>query len=108
QADQPEAQAEAERGCERAVEDGNRARRAAEKDRLGQRAMDRHRESGNCLVHHTSAPPPKEKKLRKKLEAAKAMERPNTICTSLRKPPAVSPNARVRPVTVMMMTAMIL
>src|SRR5690606_2624347 len=36
------------------------------------------------------------------------MDRPNTIWISLRKPPPVSPNARVRPVTIMMMTAMIL
>src|SRR3546814_3047428 len=56
-------------------------------------------------VHQTSAPPPKEKKERKKLEAANAIDRPNTIWTSRRKPPEVSPKARLRPVTMMMITA---
>src|SRR5690606_22958592 len=55
-----------------------------------------------------SAPPPNEKNDRKKLDAAKAMDRPNTIWISLRKPPPVSPKAKVRPVTMMMITAMIL
>src|SRR6185437_4039091 len=55
-----------------------------------------------------TTPPPKEKNDRKKLEAAKAIDRPNTIWISLRKPPDVSPNASERPVTMMMMTAMIL
>src|SRR5690606_5605132 len=54
------------------------------------------------------APPPKLKKLKKNELAAKAMDRPNTIWIRRRKPPLVSPNARVRPVTMMMMTAMIL
>ena len=56
----------------------------------------------------TSAPPPKEKKDKKKLDAAKAIDRPNTICTSRRKPPDVSPKARLSPVTMMMITATIL
>ncbi|RKP28171.1 hypothetical protein SYNPS1DRAFT_20478 [Syncephalis pseudoplumigaleata] len=38
-------------------------------------------------------PPPKEKNDRKKLDAAKAIERPNTIWISRRKPPDVSPKA---------------
>src|SRR3546814_2179076 len=59
-------------------------------------------------AHQTSAPPPKEKKDRKKLEAAKAIDKPKTICTSRRKPPDVSPNARLSPVTMMMITATIL
>src|SRR5690606_27991904 len=55
-----------------------------------------------------SAPPPNEKNDRKKLDAANAMDRPNTIWSSLRKPPPVSPQAMVRPVTMVMMTALIL
>src|SRR3546814_7278192 len=59
-------------------------------------------------AHHAiSAPPPKEKKDRKKLDAAKAIDRPKMIWISRRKPPAVSPNASVSPVTIMMMTATI-
>jgi len=41
EADQPEAQAEPERGGQRAVEDGDRTRSAAEQDVLGQRPVDR-------------------------------------------------------------------
>src|SRR3546814_5789601 len=59
-------------------------------------------------AHAISAPPPNEKKLRKKDEAANAMLSPNTIWMSRRNPPAVSPNARVRPVTMMIITATIL
>ncbi|MNJ78183.1 hypothetical protein D3C77_758620 [compost metagenome] len=33
------------------------------------------------------------------------MDRPKTICTSLRKPPEVSPKASVSPVAMMMITA---
>lgn len=58
--------------------------------------------------HQTSAPPPNEKNDRKKLDAAKAIERPKTIWIRRRKPPEVSPNASVRPVVMMMITAMIL
>eukprot|EP01137_Pigoraptor_chileana_P030898 Opistho-2@17990 len=114
QADQPEAQAEAECGRERAVEDGERARRATQEDVLGERPMDRDRKSGHFATvmhsvgHQTSAPPPKEKKDRKKLDAAKAIDRPNTIWIRRRAPPDVSPNARVRPVMMMIITAMIL
>src|SRR3546814_6194125 len=65
--------------------------------------MDRSEETRHLAVaaHQTSAPPPKEKKDRKKLDAAKAIDRPKTICTSRRKPPDVSPKARLRPVTMM-------
>src|SRR5712691_571810 len=72
--------------------------------------MDRHGEACDefDFLHHTSTPPPKEKNDRKKELAANAIERPNTIWISRRKPPEVSPNASVRPVTMMMMTAMIL
>src|ERR1700712_2463883 len=51
-----------------------------------------------------SAPPPKEKNDRKKLDAANAIDRPKTIWTRRRKPPLESPNASVRPVTTMMIT----
>src|SRR6266849_5283090 len=103
----PQPQAETERRCQGAVEDRDRARRAAEQDVFGERAMNGCCKSGN-LLHQTSAPPPKEKNDRKKELAANAIERPNTIWISRRKPPEVSPNASVRPVTMMMITAMIL
>src|SRR6266851_9499013 len=105
---EPQPQAETERRCQGAVEDRDRARRAAEQDVLGERAMNGCCKSENPLLHQTSAPPPKEKNDRKKELAAKAIERPNTIWISRRKPPEVSPNASVRPVTMMMITAMIL
>src|SRR5713226_4883247 len=74
----PQPQAET-KGCgERAVENRDRARRAAEQDVLGKRAMNGCCKSGD-LLHQTSAPPPKEKNDRKKELAAKAIERPNTI-----------------------------
>src|SRR3546814_2135870 len=81
-----------------------------EQDRLGERAVDRREETRNVglLCHQTSAPPPKEKKERKKLDAAKAIDRPKTIWTSRRNPPEVSPKARLRPVTMMLITATIL
>src|SRR5467141_154386 len=104
----PQPQAETKSCGERAVENRDRARRAAEQDVLGKRAMNGCCKSGDPLLHQTSAPPPKEKKERKKELAAKAIERPNTIWISRRKPPEVSPNASVRPVTMMMITAMIL
>src|SRR3546814_3499676 len=94
---------------------GNRqpARCAAQEDRLGKRAMHRDMETRNaggigCAIHQTSAPPPNEKNDRKKELAAKAIDRPNTIWISRRNPPDVSPNARVRTVAMMMITAMIL
>ena len=62
------------------------------------------------VFHHTNSPKTGSATylLAKKLEAAKAMERPNTIWIILRNPPAVSPKAQVRPVTMMTMTATIL
>src|SRR6266853_3381631 len=104
----PQPQAETERRRQGAVEDRDRARRAAEQDVLGKRAMNGCCKSGDPLLHQTSAPPPKEKNDRKKELAANAIERPNTIWISRRNPPDVSPNASVRPVTMMMITAMIL
>src|SRR3546814_8235807 len=104
----------ADRRGERAVDDGDRPRRAAQEDRRAERAMDRRLEAldmrrGWCGgAHAISAPPPNEKKLRKKDEAANAMLSPNTIWMSRRNPPAVSPNARVRTVPMMIITATIL
>src|SRR3546814_15419104 len=66
--------------------------------------MHRHREAGQVLLHQTSAPPPKLKKERKQELAAKATDRPKTIWISRRKPPEVSPKARVRPVLTMIIT----
>src|ERR1700722_9652683 len=109
-ADDPETQAQADRRGERDVDDRDRPRRAAEQDRLGQSAMDRRIEPGDgvCLIHQTRTPPPNWKKVRKKLDAAKAIERPKTIWISRRKPPEVSPKASVRPVMTMMITEMTL
>src|SRR3546814_6098235 len=73
--DQPKTQAETEGGRESAIEDRNRTRRAAEQDMFGQGAVHRHRKTRHlCSMvgrhrHQTSAPPPKEKKERKKLDA---------------------------------------
>jgi hypothetical protein len=111
--DQPEAQAEADAPASvpftMAIERGAPPSRIV----LGQRPVDRDREARHRVAlaarHQTSAPPPNEKNDRKKLElAAKAIDRPNTIWISRRKPPDVSPKASVRPVTMMMITAMIL
>jgi hypothetical protein len=51
--------------------------------------MDRHLETGDMSItgHATRHPPPK----LKKLKAANAIDRPNTIWMSRRKPPTVSP-----------------
>src|SRR5579875_310601 len=108
----PEPEAERDRSRDRAVGDRHGPRCPAHQDWIGERAVDRREEAGDIGIddrgHQTSAPPEKLKKVRKKLDAAKAIERPNTIWISRRKPPDVSPNARVRPVTVMMITEMIL
>src|SRR5262245_16662411 len=109
----PETQPKPDCSRERAIEDGDRARRAGQEDWLGERTVHRRLETRNDLVpcdlrHHTSAPPPKEKNDRKNDDAANAIDSPNTIWMRRRKPPAVSPKASVRPVTMMMMTAMIL
>lgn len=72
----PHPQTEPERRRYRAVDDGQGARRTSQQNRFGQRAMQRNLEA---FDHETSAPPPNEKNERKKLDAANAMERPNTI-----------------------------
>src|SRR4029450_9945152 len=97
----------------RAVGDRDRARSTAKEDRLRQGAVDRRFEPGDRigrkdLAHQTSAPPADGKKDRKNEPAANAIERPNTIWTRRRNPPDVSPKASVSPVTMMMITAMIL
>src|SRR5690606_20008070 len=108
-AGEPQPQAQTQGGGQGAVDDGERARRAGQEDRLHQGPMKGRDEIlGDRVSHQTSAPPPKGKKLRKKELAAKAMEGPKTIWSSRRAPPDVSPKARVRPVTMMIITAMIL
>src|SRR3546814_18109346 len=70
QADQPETEAKAKRGSQRAVEDGERARGAAEQDVLGQRPMNRDGEAWKLAAMsrpvgpQMSATPPTEKKQR--------------------------------------------
>jgi len=80
-ADDPQTKAKADRGSERAVDDCDGARRTAEEDRFGQSAMDWcvETDDGLGLFHQTSAPPPNWKNDRKKLDAAKAIDRPKTI-----------------------------
>src|SRR3546814_18935719 len=86
--DQPEAQAEAERRRERAVEDGDRARRAAEQDMLGERPMARDgvaRHVAGAIDqarHQPSALLPKAQTDRTKLAAAKTTDWPKTIWTN--------------------------
>src|ERR1700744_152718 len=105
---EPEAKADAERGRERAVEDRDRTGRPTHQDRLRESAMDRRLKAWDLRVHQITTPPPNEKNERKKLDAAKAMDSPNTIWTNLRKPPEESPNASDSPVVMMMITAIIL
>src|SRR6516162_1834894 len=107
----PEPEAQRDRRRERAVGDGDGPRRAAEQDRVAERPMHRRIEAGDVvrgLAHPITAPPPKEKKLRKNELAANAIDSPNTIWIRRRKPPEVSPKASDRPVVMMMITAMIL
>src|SRR6516225_948935 len=108
EASDPEAQTYAECRGERAVDDGDGARRTAHQDRFGQCAVNGRDEPRDLRIHQITTPPPNEKNDRKKLEAANAIDRPNTIWISLRNPPDVSPNASDNPVVIMMMTAMIL
>jgi hypothetical protein len=75
-----------ERGSGRTVDNRNGTRRTPEQDRLDERAVYRRLQAFDMLRavgiwadHEMSAPPPKLKKLRKKDEAAKAIERPKTI-----------------------------
>ncbi len=77
----PLQEVEADGGGQRAIENGNRARRATEQDRLGQRAVNGDFKPLNVRKrrHQRSIPPPKEKKERKNELVAKAIGRPNTI-----------------------------
>src|SRR5882757_3886701 len=104
----PQPQSKSKGRRQRGVDDRDRSRGTAHQDRLGERAMNGHDKTCDRLIHQITMPPPKEKNDRKKLEAANAIDRPNTIWISRRKPPDESPNASVSPVTTMMMTAMIL
>ena len=74
-----ETQTDAEGGGERAVDDGDGAWRTAHQDRLGQRAMYGRYEAWDLSVHQITTPPPNEKNDRKKLDAANAIDKPNTI-----------------------------
>lgn len=75
----PQAQSEP-KGCgERPVNDGDRPGCSAHQDRLSQSPVHRRDKSCDGLVHHTTTPPPNEKNDKKKLEAANAIESPNTI-----------------------------
>jgi len=77
----PLMKAEPDRRRDRPIDDGDGARRAAQEDRFAQRSMEGNFEADDMLRgdRQMSAPPPKEKKDRKKELAAKAMERPKTI-----------------------------
>src|SRR3546814_17072151 len=93
---EPEPKAQADRTGERAIDDREAARRAAEQDRFGQRPMDRRAETRHLAVaaHQTRAPTPKETKNRKKLDATQALDRPETNRTRRRKPPDRSTQAK--------------
>src|SRR3954453_13895525 len=110
-AGQPLLEPETKRGSNSPIDDCDRARCATEEDRLDKRPVHGGLEPRRVLIapaHESSAPPPKLKKLRKKDEAAKAIDRPKMIWMRRRNPPAVSPNASVNPVVMMMITATIL
>src|SRR3546814_6332407 len=110
QTGQPWLEAQTDCRRERSIDDRQAARSAAEQQRAPERTVNRHFETVDMLAvprHEISAPPPKLKKERKKDDAANAIDRPNTIWIRRRKPPAVSPKASVRPVTMMMITATI-
>lgn len=79
QASDPQPQAEFERRRNRAIDDRDGSWGTGQEDRLSERAVQRHLEPLYVRAHDTSAPPPNEKKVRKKLDAAKAIDMPNTI-----------------------------
>ena len=80
----PEPQTETKGSCERAVDDSDRPGRTAHQDRFGQRAMHGRHEASDGFLHQIKTPPPNEKNDKKKLDAAKAIDRPNTIWISRR------------------------
>src|SRR5262249_32895104 len=109
----PDAKPEPDGSPHPAVEDRDRPRRPGEQDRFSEGPMNWRLKPRNLFLahnlrHQISAPPPNEKKERKKDDAAKAIDRPNTIWMRRRKPPPASPKASDRPVTMMMITAIIL
>src|SRR3546814_19472469 len=99
----PQLQAQPDGGGQRAVGNRHGARRTAQQDRLGQRAMQRDLEAGRearrsfVAGAHTTAPPENEKHDRQQEAAANATERQKTIWTSLRKPTPVTPKSTARP-----------
>ena len=80
-AGEPLLEAETERSSHGPIHNRKRAWRAAQKDGLDQRAMNPRFEAVEMMAgaHPIIAPPPKLKKLRKKDDAAKAIDRPKMI-----------------------------
>src|SRR3546814_18508848 len=80
----PQLQAQPDGGGQRAVGNRHGARRTAQQDRLGQRAMQRDLEAGREARRsfvggaHTTAPPENEKNDRKKEDAAHEMDKPKS------------------------------
>src|SRR3546814_15421262 len=96
----PLLQPQTKRGGDRPVDDRDCTRGAPEQNRLGKRPVPRSLEPldmGACPDHEISPPPPKPKNLRKKEEAAKAIDSPTMTWLKRRNPPAVPTNATVRP-----------
>jgi len=75
----PEPQSKSKGRSKRAVHDRDGPRRAAHQNRLSECAVNGHDKTCDRFIHQTTTPPPKEKNDRKKLEAANAIDRPNTI-----------------------------
>src|SRR5258708_36820359 len=97
----PKPQSKRDRRGERAVGNGDSTRRAAEQDWVAERATDGRVKAGNLfgeIGHQITAPPPNEKNDKKKLDAANAIARPNTICIKRRKPPPAPRKAGDKPV----------
>ena len=106
---EPQPQAEAECRRQRAVEDRDRARRTAEQDRLGQRAMNGREKPAMGQLPPSDQHPAAEREERQEEGSLRTRSTDRTRSGSAcGNPPEVSPNASVRPVTMMMMTAMIL
>ena len=70
----PQPQSKSKSGGQGSVDDGDRSRRTAHQDRLGERTVNGHDKTCDRLIHQITTPPPKEKNDRKKLEAANAIE----------------------------------
>jgi hypothetical protein len=75
----PQPQPESKGRRQRAVDNRNRSRGTAHQDGLGERSVNGHDKTCDRPIHQITTPPPKEKNDRKKLEAANAIDRPNTI-----------------------------